>query len=599
MKTLFGWLIALVLAVSSTVHAAEPEDVPLFSQAELDQMLAPVALYPDQLLSQILMAATYPLEVVQAARFQRDNPGLQGQDAVRAAEGRDWDPSVKSLLAFPNVLQQMDADLDWTERLGDAFLAQQQQVMDTVQGLRDRAYAAGNLRSNDKVRVVREREVIVVQPARPDVFYVPYYDPLTIYGSWWWPAYRPVYWDPWPGYGLTLGYSNRGGFYWGVGINLGASFFFGDWDWPTHRVRVVPRPPFYYHRPPPVHYVWVHDHHHRRGHPYRHRVVEHRYVPHDGRPVHRHDYGDRRDDRYRDGDRNRYQGVERYRRDDDGQNRGDDRERDRAWTGDRQRIRTDEGQRIRTDDGRRIRTDEGRRLPGGNDDAGRRGEARERVDRTRDNNDGADTVRMPQGDEARERRIETRDTREREPQANRERIMPRQQQADPPREQKQRPQQAEPGRERPAPRESRVERRQWQAQAERAASPVQRGEPRVVTREPTSREALRLRSGADTREATRARGTEPRPQRTEPRMAAPAPRSEWRAPEREARNESAGGTARQWRSEPRVAEREGRGESRNATREDRGDSRNAMRESRGESRTAERGERGRGFNPTP
>lgn len=302
MKTLFGWLMALVLAVSSGASVAKSQEEVPFSQAELDQMLAPVALYPDQLLSQILMAATYPLEVVQAARFQRDNPGLHGQDAVRAAEGHDWDPSVQSLLAFPNVLEQMDADLDWTERLGDAFLAQQQQVMDTVQTLRNRAYAAGNLRSNDKVRVVREREVIVVQPVRQDLVYVPYYDPSTIYGSWWWPQYRPVSWGPWPGYGLASGYSNFSGFYWGSGVSLGVNFFFGDWDWPTHRVRVVPRAPFYYRRPPPVHHVWVHDYQHRRGHPYSNLVVEHRYIPTDARPAYRHDYGERRGDH----DRSRY-----------------------------------------------------------------------------------------------------------------------------------------------------------------------------------------------------------------------------------------------------------------------------------------------------
>lgn len=290
MKSPFGWLLAFVLAVSSMSAVARMDDKPLFSQAELDQMLAPIALYPDQLLSQILMAATYPLEVVQAARFQRSNPDLHGQEAVRAASGHDWDPSVQSLLAFPNVLQQMDADLDWTERLGDAFLAQQEQVMDTVQALRNRAYAAGNLRTNEQVRVVREREIIMVQPARSNLFYVPYYDPLAVYGSWWWPAYRPVYWNPWPGYGLTLGYANRNVIFWGSGINLGLNFFFGNWDWPTRRVRVEPRLPFYYRVAPPVHYVWVHDYRHRRGHPYRHVIVKHRHVPsHQARPVVRHD----------------------------------------------------------------------------------------------------------------------------------------------------------------------------------------------------------------------------------------------------------------------------------------------------------------------
>lgn len=306
MKALLRCLLSLLLLTSYGCAAQPREEVPLFSQAELDQILAPVALYPDQLLSQVLMAATYPLEVVQAARWSREHPGLQGQEAVRAVDDKAWDPSVKSLVAFPDLLAQMDADLDWTERLGDAFLAQQQQVMDTVQSLRQRAYDAGNLRSGEHVQVVREREVIYVRSAYPDVIYVPYYDPFTIYGSWWWPHYRPVYWAPWPSYGVTLGYGSHGAFYWGSGYNLGVGFFFSDWDWHDHHVRVVDYPPFYYRRPPYVQHVWVHDYQHRRGVPYRHHAVEARYVPVDGRPVRRHDYGDERDSdrdyRYRNDD---------------------------------------------------------------------------------------------------------------------------------------------------------------------------------------------------------------------------------------------------------------------------------------------------------
>jgi len=120
---------------------------PAFTQQELDQMLAPIALYPDSLLSQILMAATYPIEVVQAARWSKVNPGISGDQAVKAVEQNNWDPSVKSLVAFPQILSMMDEKLDWMERLGDAFLSQQQQVMDTVQILRQRAQAAGNLQS--------------------------------------------------------------------------------------------------------------------------------------------------------------------------------------------------------------------------------------------------------------------------------------------------------------------------------------------------------------------------------------------------------------------------------------------------------------------
>src|ERR1022692_2487197 len=133
---------------------------PAFTQQELDQMLAPIALYPDSLLSHILMASTYPLEIVEAARWVKAHSTLQGDQAVKATDQNNWEPSVKSLVAFPNVLAMMDEKLDWTERLGDAFLSQQPEVMDTVQNLRQRASANGTLQSTDQVRIDQERQNI-------------------------------------------------------------------------------------------------------------------------------------------------------------------------------------------------------------------------------------------------------------------------------------------------------------------------------------------------------------------------------------------------------------------------------------------------------
>ncbi len=237
---------------------------PAFTQQELDQMLAPIALYPDSLLSQILMAATYPLEVVEAARWSKANPNLTGEQAVRAVEQNTWDPSIKSLTAFPQVLAMMDEKLDWMHRLGDAFLSQQAQVMDTVQNLRRRAYDAGNLKTTDQVRVDQQGQTIVVEPPNPQVVYVPYYDPTVIYGPWWWPAYPPVYWAPWPGYFVRPGFV--AGFTWGLGIPVGARFFFGAFDWPHRNVAVVNVNNFYY-RTVNVNQttVWQHDPAHRRG----------------------------------------------------------------------------------------------------------------------------------------------------------------------------------------------------------------------------------------------------------------------------------------------------------------------------------------------
>lgn len=190
MKTLLALLVgALVL---TTPVQAQPR---VYSQAELDSLLAPVALHPDGLLSQILIAATYPEEVAAAADWSRANPHLRGDDAVRAVQNEPWDPTVKALVAFPDLLARMGESPQWLQELGEAFLLQQAQVMDTVQGLRRRAQAAGHLNNSDHA-VVQQGEAIVVEP-RAQVVYVRYYDPYVVYGPWWWPAYPPVFWSPW------------------------------------------------------------------------------------------------------------------------------------------------------------------------------------------------------------------------------------------------------------------------------------------------------------------------------------------------------------------------------------------------------------------
>jgi len=244
-------------------------------------MLAPVALYPDALLSQILMAATYPVEVVQAARWSRANAHLTGEDAVRAVEPMDWDPSVKSLVAFPQILDRMDEKLEWTERLGEAFIAQELQVMDTIQHLRRRAAAAGHLGPSEHLRLVRQGDYISIEPADPQIVYVPYYDPVVVYGSWWWPAYPPVHWAPWPGYYVRPGYSAT--YLWGRGIVIRIGFFFGHFNWPHRHVTVIHRHPAkvvvheekkVIHRPvvvpDPKPVRWKYDPQHRRGAPFRH-----------------------------------------------------------------------------------------------------------------------------------------------------------------------------------------------------------------------------------------------------------------------------------------------------------------------------------------
>jgi hypothetical protein len=177
-----------------------------FNQAELDALLAPVALYPDPVLSNVLDASQYPDEVKAAAAWTRDNPQLKGDEAIRALAPAPWHESVKALTAFPDVLARMNESPQWLRDLGDAYRTHGPYVMDTVQQLRRRAQANGNLQSNSQQRVYEDNGAVLVQPAVPQVVYVPYYDPFVVYGAWWWPAYRPVYFRPWPTYGVFVSF---------------------------------------------------------------------------------------------------------------------------------------------------------------------------------------------------------------------------------------------------------------------------------------------------------------------------------------------------------------------------------------------------------
>jgi hypothetical protein len=158
-----GFLPLLLLACLVCPPAVAEERT--YSQAELDQMLAPIALYPDSVLSHVLIAATHPLDVVQAARWTRDNPGLRGEAAVKATEDQRWDPSVRALTAFPDLLARMSEDLDWTRSLGEAVLVQEESVVDTIQVLRGRAYANGYLDGTEHLAVRREDRLIDIEPA--------------------------------------------------------------------------------------------------------------------------------------------------------------------------------------------------------------------------------------------------------------------------------------------------------------------------------------------------------------------------------------------------------------------------------------------------
>lgn len=249
-----------------------------FSTRELDQILAPIALYPDDLLSNILIASTYPLEVVDAARWidDRRHARLKGAALERALADKDWDPSVKSLTQFPDVLTMMNEQLDWMRDLGDAVLADQGAVMDRIQFLREKADEAGHLKSNSHQRVVTrtedEREYYYIEPAEPDVIYVPVYEP-SVYGDWWYPDYPPYYWGP-----ADLAFVDF--FYWGSGFAIAPNLW--RWSSPRWRRHYIHVDPHRYNRltrhklKPGVH-RWHHSARHRRGVRYRNADLRRRH----------------------------------------------------------------------------------------------------------------------------------------------------------------------------------------------------------------------------------------------------------------------------------------------------------------------------------
>lgn len=241
-KKALAWIATAVFSLATgmpDVAAQEPDQTaPVLTQEELDQLLAPVALYPDALLAQVLMAATYPLEIVQASRFLESRPGLQDDALAKAVAPMPWDPSVKSLTQFPSVLAMMNDELDWTQRLGNAFVTQQGEVMDTVQQLRLKAQLAGNLQSTQQQRIVQQDQFIEIEPIDPQVLYVPYYNPTIVYGNWWWPQRPPVVWMPPPRY-RPSGYTALvgSGIVFGAGIGIVRSVYhYARPDWRRHHL---------------------------------------------------------------------------------------------------------------------------------------------------------------------------------------------------------------------------------------------------------------------------------------------------------------------------------------------------------------------------
>ncbi|MFO1162887.1 MAG: DUF3300 domain-containing protein [Reyranellaceae bacterium] len=231
-RALLAMSVALLALAGMRPIRAQTDKKP-FSPQELDQILAPIALYSDALLAQVLMAASYPIEIVEAARWSKANPQVKGEAAVAAVQNQTWDVSVKSLVAFPSALMMLNDHLDWTQKLGDAMVSQQQDVADSIQRLRAKAADAGNLKSGPQQTVTTQGtgsdQTIIIEPANPDVVYVPSYNPSWAYGAWSDPAYPPVYYPPPSGYGYGAPLAT--GLLWGLAIAGVGAALYGGWNW--------------------------------------------------------------------------------------------------------------------------------------------------------------------------------------------------------------------------------------------------------------------------------------------------------------------------------------------------------------------------------
>lgn len=244
-----------------------------FTQQELDELMAPIALYPDALMAQVLMASTYPLEVVEAARWSKANPSVKDKALEAAMEKQTWDPSVKALTSVPQVLTMMNEKIDWTQKLGDAFLSQQADLLKTAQTLRKKAEDAGNLKSSENMKVTKETEqnvqVIKIEQPNPEVVYVPTYNPATIYGPWWYPVPPPYYYYP-PGYAYGAGLA------FATGVFVGAAIW-GNCNWGGNNVNINVNKYNNFNKTNISNGNWNHNADHRGGVSYRDNATAQKY----------------------------------------------------------------------------------------------------------------------------------------------------------------------------------------------------------------------------------------------------------------------------------------------------------------------------------
>ncbi len=310
-----AFVVALALFFGALTPAAAQQGAapaqPLLKAEELDQLLAPIALYSDPLLSEVLIASTYPLEIVQAARWAKSNAKLKGDALTAELAKQSWDDSVKSLAQVPTVLEMMSDKLDWTQKIGDAVLAQQPDVMDSIQRLRLRAQDNGKLKSTKEqtvtVKSEAEKQYVAIEPASPTEIYVPYYEPAVVYGAWPYPAYPPFYSPPPRGYVAAGALAT--GIAFGAGVAAGHAVW-GNCDWGRRNINVAVNRPVNVgniNRANVNYSKWEHNADHRHGVKYNNADVRQKFAKTDiqAGKVARQDFRGRHGERVLDPDRGR------------------------------------------------------------------------------------------------------------------------------------------------------------------------------------------------------------------------------------------------------------------------------------------------------
>lgn len=285
MKT-FILLLSFILSAPVSLSAFSQQNYQLdeqeksqISEAELAQMLAPIALYPDSLLTHILISSTYPIEVIKAQRWLENNPDLNAAQIAQAIESFDWDPSVKALVPFEQILNHLSEDLTWMQLLGDTFLEDETRVLESIQTLREKAKLAGNLSKMNNMEISYEDSNIIIEPIKKEVVYVPYYDTRMVYGTWHWSSYPPVYWRP----SFHVSVNRHNPFYWHSGVHISFNYFFSTFQWNKRHVLVVnPYKSHHYRTRSAISsggYAkrWVHQPIHRKGVAYRSKVAGQKY----------------------------------------------------------------------------------------------------------------------------------------------------------------------------------------------------------------------------------------------------------------------------------------------------------------------------------